>query len=662
MLTAIRDIGATVLGGSNEQLLNSLIIDIEVKDTNKTGGEQYVVIVKFNTASHHISFEPRKLKEGSAKEFLWVGNASGPSSFQWLATTNNLGFLCSQTLPSLYDRLDENSPLKQKIKNIIDNCYTSFSVYISKRYKLIWDLDKLGIKKGFNPLELEETLKAESKKRGAKLKEQKLVAEVAKIVDEYIRRQLFLDKNDEIVLYTVKIDNDFICNDDEYKHLIYQDKVGEIFEVSKEAICSVCGRKQISTPETKRMDFKYYNTDKISFSSGVTGKFDKNHILCEECYKSTLAGESYIKNNMSTRIGSFPLYVIPEFLFRTELDSNKINELSNQIVYSFNSAVTYDSLEQFLNKIDEFKELENIKDNYVLNLLFHDSGGASQQFKILKLIKDVAPSRIREMRVATSKVHDIGKKLFGDSKAWAIELNKIYYLIPLRKRRNDILEPAKLLEVYDAIFSKNPVSKNFLINKFVELASIYRLNRFNVYNIPTPKMGSDSAYDASLIRAMLQANLCILYLDMLNNLQGGESMNTEKLALSDDIKEYIKVAKYGEQETAMFLLGYLIAEVANAQYKENLSRKPILDKIAYQGMNKNKIIMLTTEIFEKLRQYKVLGYNEGVFAQFKMLLDKNISDWKLNDVMNVFYILSGYSYRTYKVLTKSSKMEVDAND
>jgi len=139
-------------------------------------------------------------------------------------------------------------------------------------------------------------------------------------------------------------------------------------------------------------------------------------------------------------------------------------------------------------------------------------------------------------------------------------------------------------------------------------------------------------------------------------------MKTEKLALNDDIKEYIKVAKYGEQETAMFLLGYLIAEVANAQYKENLSRKPILDKIAYQGMNKNKIIMLTTEIFEKLRQYKVLGYNEGVFAQFKMLLDKNISDWKLNDVMNVFYILSGYSYRTYKVLTKSSKMEVDAND
>lgn len=138
-------------------------------------------------------------------------------------------------------------------------------------------------------------------------------------------------------------------------------------------------------------------------------------------------------------------------------------------------------------------------------------------------------------------------------------------------------------------------------------------------------------------------------------------MNTEKMTLNDDLKEYIKDVKYGEQETAMFLLGYLIAAVASAQYTEKLSRKPILDKIAYQGMNKTRIIMLTAEIFEKLKQYKVLGYNEAIFAQYKMLLDQNINDWKLSDIMNVFYILSGYSYRTYKILTKS-KVEAEIND
>ena len=69
------------------------------------------------------------------------------------------------------------------------------------------------------------------------------------------------------------------------------------------------------------------------------------------------------------------------------------------------------------------------------------------------------------------------------------------------------------------------------------------------------------AYDTNLIRAMLQANLCILYLEFLNNLQGGESMNTDKLTLSDDLKEYmVKRLNTVEQETAMFLLGYMIAE------------------------------------------------------------------------------------------------------
>lgn len=650
MLTAIRNIGDRILDGSDDRLLDVLTINIP----KKTGTKQHIVIAKFDTNNYDISFYVRELKENSSKRFLWVGNASGPSSFQWLATTNNLNFLCSQTLPSLYDRLDEKSTLRQKIGSIIDNCYTKFDKSIGKRYRDIWDLNKLGIEKDFNPQKFEEDIKEKNKGKNVKNIDQKLVEAVAKLIDDYIREQLFLDKNDEIALYTIKIDKDLICDDKEYKELIYKDKVGEIFEKSKEGICSVCGMTKKSTPETKRMDFKYYNTDKISFSSGVEGKFDKNYILCEECYKSTLAGEAYIKNNIGTRIGSFPLYVIPEFLFRVEIDSNKMNELSEQIIYSFNSAVTYEGMERFLDKMDEFKELEDIKDNYVLNLLFHDSGGASQQFKILKLIKDVSPSRIRMMRAATSKVHDIGNRLFGDSKSWAIELNKIYYLIPLRKRRNDILEPAKLLEIYDAIFSQSPVSKEFLINKFVELASIYRLKRFNVYNIPSPNVASDMANDINSIRAMLQANLCILYLEVLNNLQGGKPMNTKEMKLSNDLKEYIKEVKYGEQETAMFLLGYMIAEVASAQYNEKLSRKPILDKIAYQGMNKTRIVMLTAQLFEKLKQYKLLKwYNEAIFAQYNMLLNLNINNWKLSDIMNVFYILSGYSYKTYKILTKS---------
>lgn len=235
MLTSIRDIGDRLLSGSDERLLDVMTINIPVKDAKKTGTKQHVVIVKFDTENYSISSELRELKQKSSGRFLWVGNASGPSSFQWLATTNSLNFLCSQTLPSLYERLDEKSALRQKIGSIIDNCYTSFSDDIGKRYRLIWDLDKLGIDEGFSPQKLEENFKAENKKRNVKNKDQKLVAEVAKTIDEYIQKQLFLDKSDEIALYTIKIDEDFICDDKDYKELIYQDKVGEIFQKSKKA-------------------------------------------------------------------------------------------------------------------------------------------------------------------------------------------------------------------------------------------------------------------------------------------------------------------------------------------------------------------------------------------------------------------------------------------
>ena len=69
-----------------------------------------------------------------------------------------------------------------------------------------------------------------------------------------------------------------------------------------------------------------------------------------------------------------------------------------------------------------------------------------------------------------------------------------------------------------------------------------------------------------------------------------------------------------------------------------------------------KLKLLTSEIFEKLNQYKVLSYNnEAIFAAYKRLLDKNINGWNLTDQENVFYILSGYAYNTYKRMRKGGK-------
>lgn len=134
-------------------------------------------------------------------------------------------------------------------------------------------------------------------------------------------------------------------------------------------------------------------------------------------------------------------------------------------------------------------------------------------------------------------------------------------------------------------------------------------------------------------------------------------MDTSDLKVKDDIKDYILEMEYDEQQSAMFLLGYLIGEIGNAQYKRmGEDRKPILNKLNFGGIDKNKIIRLTNDIFNKLVQEKIRKYNEVTFSECKRLLDLNKDSWKLNKQENLFYILSGYGYDTTRaMLNKGGK-------
>ncbi|WP_073344330.1 TIGR02556 family CRISPR-associated protein [Caldanaerobius fijiensis] len=659
MLEAIREIGEIILGEGDGELIKEMTTEISAPKSKQ--GKQYVVIVDIDTDTMKADFEIEEMKEDSVKKYLWVGSVSGPSSPQWRATTNSMAYLCSQALPALYDKLQEGSDLKEKIKKIVDDGMIAFSENVARRYRYVWDLKKMEIDDGFDAVRLEMEI---SQKSTGKNRDKKLVESVADIIEKYIRDKYELGKKDEIVLYTLRIDGALVCQDKEYVELIYDEKINDIFEGVQKGVCSACGRETSVTADPKRFRYKYYNTDKISFSSNISGDFTKNYSLCIDCYKAIMLSEVYINNNLGTAIGSIPLYIIPGFLFGSDIDRQSLNEWSRYIKYTFNTAVTFTGMNEFIKELQDYIEYEGKDNNYILNLLFYRRN--QQEFKVLKLIKDVPPSRIKEMIAATNAVGDMGKRLIGDSKLWSIDLTKIFYLIPQRKSGGDLLEVPKLLEIYDCIFSKKPISRRFLIDKFVELAGVYRFEKFNLYNVNVPEIAAgdrNRAIDRALVNSILQCNMLLQYLKILNTLKGGDSMDVSSLNLAENYRNYIAEMGYDEQQTAMFLLGCLISEVANAQYNDGHTSKPVLDKLTYQGINTNKLIRLTTEIFEKLKQYKILQYNEGVFAQMKGLLDKNIGRWKLTDRENVFYILSGYAFNTYRVLTsKTNKKEEDLDE
>ena len=66
---------------------------------------------------------------------------------------------------------------------------------------------------------------------------------------------------------------------------------------------------------------------------------------------------------------------------------------------------------------------------------------------------------------------------------------------------------------------------------------------------------------------------------------------------------------------------------------------------------------MSNEIFEKLEQYRVLSYNEGIFSVMKLLLDKNRGQWSLTPQENVYYILSGYAYATWGAMRGKGETE-----
>lgn len=446
-----------------------------------------------------------------------------------------------------------------------------------------------------------------------------------------------------------------------YRKMLEYEKIGQVFddkhgkreykEKISEGICNLCGNLNKVSSNMTNLGFKFYMTDKIGFSGRLKGKFLENYVLCKDCYKKLLVGESFVKNNLGSRLAGTTFYIIPKFIFDTPLSIDKLKKWAEYINVSFKSTTSLEGLKMFQEKIKNYPNFEEQKNNFILNFLFYRK--AQSEFKILKLIKDVPPTRLNILRNKEIEVHDIANKILGENDRWYLNLGRMYYLFPVRISNQNVVDHKKVLEFYDSLFSEKPVSYKFLIEQFVELACVYKFEKFDNYNIGKP----DNS-DIGLVYAMIEANLLLLYLKRLNLLEGGETMGEEinALLLPEEMKEYFNEMGYSESKIALFLLGYLIGEIGNAQIKSG-NTKPILNKITYQGMNAGKILRLVNEVFEKLKQYDRLSFNEGVFGEMKKLLDKYIENWKLSDQENVFYVLSGYAYNTYRALIGSNKKE-----
>jgi CRISPR-associated protein Csh1 len=618
------------------------------KENSERSQKQLIVFLNFNTNKNVIEFDFESINaEGkdSKTEFLWIGDSIRHKLY-CPVTTRKLDRLLTTTISELIEASNEEIP---PLKTVLHDFFNKIEFKAGSKNEILYFIrpDKFEFSEDINQelKNISDRLLVSTNEQEIKKQHEALI----KSIQNSILNSLNLTSMD-ISLFTLKVDGQLICQTPQYKKMIYDEKIGVLFGISskyqqRKAICSICSCSGlITTSDSTNFKFKLYMRDKVSFSSNFDGKFTKNYNICKDCYQHLLIAENFIATNLRSKIGGLDYYIIPHIIIQTE--DFDFEELSKNLILKTNSIANLTKFEKNL-----IKEISN-DSSFVINYLFYYSPSGSNEFKALKLIKDVPPSRLSFIQRCEEEIMSLVNNKFEGNSQLIIDLNKLWSCIPSKEVRNNqkkvekYIGTSRYLEVVDSIFSGNIINVQFLISQFNEAIRILKYER-DGYNI---KISDNFALK------MLQLNLLLLFFKRLNLIEGLKMSSTSKIDINiiqDMIPEQIldywdNLEIYEDnQRKALFLLGYMIGEVGISQSSKEIKNKPILDKINFQGMSIEKLIRLANEIPEKLRQYGKLSYNENINTAFRILFESNIEKWKLSNQENVFYVLSGYSYSNY---------------
>ncbi|OYD16999.1 hypothetical protein CH330_01170 [candidate division WOR-3 bacterium JGI_Cruoil_03_51_56] len=673
MIKGILDIGKQLVSsGDTKMFLENLAKPLNRK-TDKQGRvqPQYVAVLNFvtkDTPTIEVQLDA-VAKEITSRRFLWRGNAYG-SSDQDSVTTNTVKYLLSDTLPTLAKRLPENGGgLKTRVQKVVDVFYVEREEGPKKRKNMRVLNTELEFLR--EAREAVKNNKSKDSRRGKGSRDKTKVTpldDAVEVMKKYIAQQAGSSSQPaslkDIALYTVSIDGHLVCQDPIYHEYLENSIVKEQFKSAIEGTCHICGKRATLTWNTKTFQsstlLKLQVVDKLGFASDLAPKlgFAKNYALCENCYRALLAGNAFIRRKLKSHLAGETVFIVPSVHVASAIPVGRLEKWGDYLREKFGAVTSFNGLQAFRLKAMEYADYEKPTGGYTLNFVI--GAPQSSAFKAKCVLQDVPPSYLDEIVAKAIEVGELGNCLLGESSAWHLFLGTIYHLIPSPKAKRGgrpVVMNGPVLALLSSIIGKRSVTYEQLIPRFAELGRVYRYQRFDpVTIIRKPK--KPEYVELEFCQAMLQCNLLVEYLRRLGILKGGNGMDghLEKLQLEPKLGDFVREMKYDEPKAALFLLGTLVGEVGIAQYNKGAKNKPILNKVNFQAMAIPKLRRLANDVFERMRQLKLLSSgNETAYGVAKMLLDKHAESWPLTMQENVFYVLSGYAYVTHKVITADKK-------
>ncbi len=472
-----------------------------------------------------------------------------------------------------------------------------------------------------------------------------------------ITQKLALANNEEIILMYASVIFSGI-GITEPKELFKLNGYKEIIErkfftpQGKKSLCYASGKTKDNVSAAKFE--QRYNLNKIFVETTINyiNNFDKkraknNYQIDFQTRLYLEAASKYLLGNLTTSIAGVKAVVVPTFLSKSQIDFDDIISIKIQrktdIAFNF-----YDFNQDVIQQIDD--EIED--EIFWLNFLtFQTEGGKS--FKIINNIKDVPFFRF--VRIVNTLIKT-GEKLKKYSKnVKNFNLYSLFKVIPVTKGSVN-----NALILIQDILENRKVNALTFFKFFAELTRIYYYGRYRAYKNISQKDNFDFAIKDAIISYFVIFKT-LLELDLLENHNFNYKRENKMEAKTNEnfgekIEEFFETMNYSDEQKALFYLGRMLNTIAYAQTQKGHGTKPILNKINFNGMDKNEILRLHNDLFEKARQYGIVDKVEFDNSKFTKLF--NVNTWKFKPEETLFFILTGYTFG----LTTKSKTEDETKE
>lgn len=371
------------------------------------------------------------------------------------------------------------------------------------------------------------------------------------------------------------------------------------------------------------------NQEKLDFAS--------NYILKEGGHKVKIANIDHV--------------IIPQFRESENLDWEMV---LTGIKKKADILFHFDTFEDLVKYIED--ETENI---FWINFMAFESDG--NFFKSTELIKDVSNFHFQKVIQAFSDIHwELKEANYIDWNSVMTEygkpgrffnLNTVYGLIPIRKDKE---KKNKALDLFKSILENRNIEHVNLFDYFCELILCHYYERYNSY---TNIMKSAKDYFGKTLRdSVFKYHAFVQVLKKLNliNMEQIKPITEETGNKYDQaILDFFNKMQLNQEQQAMFYLGRMLNAV---EFIQKGKKKTVINKVNFNGMDRDDIQRLRIALYEKAKQYSKVGKVIFSDRKFGDLFDYN--NWSLNPQEAVFFLLTGYSF----AISKKEAEEIEATE